>query len=127
MAASAAGLAGISQAGAHPNLVWLAAAMLLQGIGLGVFQVAYFDIITAAIPPRQRGVAGALGMATRTLGMVTGATVLMLVFQAARGTDTSTGALVTAFQITFAAAAAIPAGLVLLDALWVRRPPAAPK
>ena len=55
--------------------------MAVQGFGLGLFQVAYFDIVTAAIPARNRGVAGALGMATRSIGTVTGATVLMLIFQ----------------------------------------------
>ncbi len=114
-ALSAAGLFGISLAGEIPLL---AAAMAVQGFGLGLFQVAYFDLITAAIPPHNRGVAGALGMATRTIGNVGGATVLMLAFQALRGSGDDT--FLAAFHATFRIAAAIPAGLVLLGA-WRSR------
>ena len=68
----------IAGADATPDLAVLAAAMVLQGVGVGLFQVAYFDIVTASIPRADRGVAGSLVMMTRTLGTVTGATVLML-------------------------------------------------
>ena len=87
--------------------------MGVQGFGIGLFQVAYFDIVTAAIPAQNRGVAGALGMATRTIGTVTGATVLMLIFQSLR-TAAPEGFL-AAFQATFRIAAAIPAVLVVID------------
>ena len=82
-------------------------SMVVQGVGLGLFQVAYFDIVTAAIPARNRGVAGALGMATRTIGTVTGATVLMLVFQSLQRPRPD--GFTAAFQATFRIAAAIPA------------------
>jgi MFS family permease len=87
--------------------------MAIQGVGLGLFQVAYFDIVTAAIPARNRGVAGALGMATRSIGTVTGATVLMLIFQSLR--TPAAESFMTAFQMTFRFAAAIPAVLILLE------------
>ncbi|WP_428486585.1 MFS transporter [Rhodopila sp.] len=116
MTASALGLAGVSLAGVVPDVSLLAASMFVQGFGMGLFQVAYFDIVTAAIPVRDRGVAGALGMATRSIGMVTGATVLMLVFQ----TLQASGGFVPAFQDTFRVAAAIPALLVVVG--LVRRP-----
>jgi len=115
MAGSAVGLAGVSLAGNAPDVPLLTGAMFTQGFGMGLFQVAYFDIVTAAIPLGDRGVAGALGMATRTIGTVTGATVLMLVFQTLRGSD----GFLPAFQHTFQAAAAIPAALVA--AAWLRR------
>jgi hypothetical protein len=79
--------------------------------------VAYFDIVTATIPARNRGVAGALGMATRTIGTVTGATVLMLIFQSLRAS--APDGFMVAFQTTFRIAAMIPAALILLD---LRRP-----
>jgi hypothetical protein len=79
-----------------------------------LFQVAYFDIVTATIPARNRGVAGALGMATRSIGTVTGATVLMLIFQSLQASG-----FMSAFQTTFRIAAMIPAALILLD---LRRP-----
>jgi hypothetical protein len=61
----------------------LALAALVQGAGQGVFQVGYLDLVTGTIPLRDRGVAGALAMLTRTLGLVSGATLLMLLFQTA--------------------------------------------
>ena len=90
--------------------------MFVAGFGMGLFQVAYFDILTAAIPQRDRGVAGALGMATRSIGTVTGATVLMLVFQMRQASQ----GLVPALQLSFMVAAAIPA--VLMVAVLLRRP-----
>jgi len=76
---------GLSAIALFPGRVtWLAAAMLVHGIGQGLFQVAYFDVVTASMPLRDRGVAGSLGMLTRTLGIVSGASVLVLIFQAIR-------------------------------------------
>jgi MFS family permease len=110
---SGVGLFGISLCGDAPDIPVLVFAMAIQGFGLGLFQVAYFDIVTAAIPAQNRGVAGALGMATRTIGTVTGATVLMLIFQSLR-TPAPDGFII-AFQVTFRIAAAIPAALILLE------------
>ena len=116
-ALSGVGLFGISLSGDQPNIPILVVSMMVQGFGVGLFQVAYFDIVTAAIPARNRGVAGALGMATRTIGTVTGATVLMLIFQTLRTGDPAS--FMPAFQTTFRIAAMIPAALVLLE---LRRP-----
>jgi hypothetical protein len=113
---TAVGLFGISRAGAVPQIPALAASMIVAGFGMGLFQVAYFDILTGSIPQRDRGVAGALGMATRTIGTVTGATVLMLVFQMRQASE----GLVPALQLSFLVAAAIPAALVLV--ILSRRP-----
>src|ERR1700693_3186548 len=74
-----------------PNIPLLAGAMALQGFGVGLFQVAYFDIVTASIPRADRGVAGSLVMMTRTLGTVSGATVLMLLFQTCRSAALADG------------------------------------
>lgn len=57
------------------------AALVVQGVGLGLFQLAYSDIVTAALPLRDRGVAGSLVLLTRTLGTVTSASVIFLVFE----------------------------------------------
>jgi MFS family permease len=112
---SSIGLFAISLSDATPDIAVLAVAMIVQGVGVGLFQVAYFDIVTAVIPAASRGVAGALGMATRTIGLVTGATVLMLVFQWLR--TSAPDAFMVAFRGAFQFAAAIPAALVVLD-LW---------
>jgi hypothetical protein len=93
--------------------------MTLQGFGVGLFQVAYFDIVTASIPRADRGVAGSLVMMTRTLGTVTGATVLMLLFQTWRNAALADGvgdvpAFLAGFGFTFRLAAALPTAVVLL-------------
>jgi MFS family permease len=112
-ALSGVGLFGISLSDGRPDIGSLVLSMIVQGVGVGLFQVAYFDIVTAVIPARSRGVAGALGMATRTIGTVTGATVLMLVFQSL-GTS-APGGFMAAFQATFRIAALIPVALVVFD------------
>src|SRR5262249_23979492 len=56
--------------------------LVVQGIGLGLFQLAYSDIVTTALPLKDRGVAGSLVLLTRTLGTVTAASVIFLVFEA---------------------------------------------
>jgi EmrB/QacA subfamily drug resistance transporter len=106
----------------------LAFAALLQGLGLGFYQVAYFDIATATLPAADRGVAGSLVMMTRTLGIVIGATVLTLVFQrlssgaSAGGADAAT-AFVSGFDGAFRFAAALSAAIVVAAVArgWMRR------
>ena len=91
-AAMATGQVLIGSAGSEPDIPMLSGAMFLQGFGVGLFQVAYFDVATSAIPRADRGVAGSLVMMTRTIGTVTGATMLMLVFQTLRGQALAGGA-----------------------------------
>lgn len=109
----------IGSADVTPNIPMLAATMALQGFGVGLFQVAYFDIVTASIPRADRGVAGSLVMMTRTLGTVTGASVLILLFQTWRDAALATGAaevpaFLAGFSATFRIAAALPVLVVLL-------------
>ena len=104
----AAGLAGIAAA---PALVWLVPALLVQGFGQGLFQVAFLDIVTATLPPAARGVAGSLGMLTRTAGVVLGASLLTLAFRSLGGGQAAAG--LPAFEGVFAIAAAIPAMCVV--------------
>jgi MFS family permease len=105
----------ISTADAPANIALLVASMFLQGLGLGLFQVACFDISTATIPREDRGVAGSLVMMTRTVGVVTGATVLMLIFQTVRSLNVSQGMPDgTAFLAGFHAAFRVAATLAIL-------------
>ena len=126
-AAMATGQILIGSAGSEPNIPALAGAMFLQGFGVGLFQVAYFDVATSAIPRADRGVAGSLVMMTRTIGTVTGATMLMLAFQTLRGDALAggadeAGAFLDGFTGTFRLAAVLPAALVLLGLArgWAR-------
>jgi MFS family permease len=61
--------------------ILLVAGLIVQGVGLGLFQLAYSDIVTATLPLTERGVAGSLALLTRTLGTVTAASVFFLVFE----------------------------------------------
>jgi MFS family permease len=98
-------------------------ALVLHGLGMGLFQVAYMDIVMAASPLAHRGVAGSLSMLTRTIGVVTGAAVLTLTFQAfdsgalTRGAD-ETQAFVSSFRMMFRLAG-ITAALNGLMIAWV--------
>ena len=94
---------------------WLVATLLLQGAGGGVFQLAYTDIVTATIPPQHRGVAGSLAMVTRTVGTVSAAALVMLLFaQLEAG-----GGFLPAFRESFALAGLVP--LVMAGVLALRR------
>ena len=105
----------IGLADAPANISLLVASMFLQGLGLGLFQVACFDISTATIPREDRGVAGSLVMMTRTVGVVTAATVLMLIFQTMRSLSLSQGAPDgAAFLVGFHAAFRVAATLAIL-------------
>ena len=65
-------------AGATPLL--MLPGLMLHGAGIGLFQVAYTDIIIATLPRSDRGVAGSLTILTRTIGIVLGATCLSALF-----------------------------------------------
>jgi EmrB/QacA subfamily drug resistance transporter len=78
---AAAGLGSIGFVGHGVQIVVLLTSMFANGVGVGLFQVAYFDIVTGTLPRGDRGVAGSLAMVTRTLGVIAGATLLMLAFQ----------------------------------------------
>jgi len=100
------------------------ADLALQGIGAAFFQVAYMEIVMGTLPPQHRGVAGSLSMLTRTVGTVTGATLLTLVFYAiesfaktggggAAGPDPFLAAYGLTFRLAGAAAGTIGVAIAL--------------
>lgn len=98
----------------------MALALLVQGVGLGLFGVAYTDIVTGTMPRADRGVAGSLAMVTRTLGLVAAASALTLLFQGLEAAALAGGAAAgeafrAAFRQVFLLAASLPA-LVLVAA-----------
>jgi hypothetical protein len=99
-----------------PTLLRIA-ELVVQGIGLGLFQLAYSDIVTAALPLRDRGVAGSLALLTRTFGTVTAASVIFLVFDLLN----TTYGFVAGFQKTFQFAAVLAFAAAVLIALSPRR------
>jgi MFS family permease len=97
----------------------MALTLALHGIGVGLFQVAYTDIVIRSSPLADRGVAGSLSILTRTLGTVTGAALLTLIFNRVGhgGTDTAAGFLF-AFGTVFKLAGAAVALSVVVVPWW---------
>jgi MFS family permease len=116
-AANGVGLLLIS-AWTEQTATWLrVTALVVQGVGLGLFQLAYSDIVTAALPLRDRAVAGSLVLLTRTLGTVTSASVIFLVFEILNATY----GFLDGFQKTFQFAAVLAFVAAGLAALSPRR------
>jgi MFS family permease len=108
-----------------PPLV-MVLALGLHGLGMGFFQVAYMEIVMAASPLAQRGVAGSLSMLTRTIGVVTGAAALTLGFEAMASAARAGGAdeaqaFLAAFHTMFRLAGIVAASTGALVAWSGRR------
>ncbi len=80
-AAVGAGLLLLSTWTEQTSTLLQVAGLIVQGIGLGLFQLAYTDIVTSALPLGDRGVAGSLTLLTRMLGTVTAASVILMLFE----------------------------------------------
>jgi MFS family permease len=113
--------------GWDPGTSWAAmvAPLVLQGFGVGLFQVAYIDMVMVTLPPQHRGVAGSLAMLTRTLGVVTGAALLMLIFHTLEASAIASGAapadgFMSAFRGTFHVAGAVAVVAAVTAALLAR-------
>ena len=124
IALAAAGLWGASTWMPATDLLIVVLSLLVQGVGAGLFQVAYADRVIAALPVEDRGIAGSLTMVTRTLGIVGAASGLSAAFRHFEAEAVSTGATPVAaflagFQLTFFWVAA---GLALCLVLTLMRP-----
>jgi MFS family permease len=78
---SGLGLLLVGRWSADAGSIEMVLALLVQGIGLGLFQLACADIVTATIPRQDRGVAGSLVLVTRTVGIVGAASLMRLLFE----------------------------------------------
>ena len=101
-------------------------ALVVQGFGVGLFQVCYINLVMGTLPPQHRGVAGSLATLTRTLGTVSGATLLTLFFHGVEAAAAASGrapsdSFLDAFGMTFHVAGAVAALTGILAALTVRR------
>lgn len=100
-----AGLWAISTWTLASPLAAIGGSLFAQGLGMGLFQVAYSDYVTGTLPAQDRGVAGSLTMVTRTIGVVLGATGLSAAFAhfqavADRALVSPTEAFLAGFQTT---------------------------
>ena len=118
----AAGLFFIALWPDAPSLSVMSASLLLQGAGLGLFMLAYSDMVIAALPQRDRGVAGSLTMLTRTVGIVLGAVWITATLHAAEARHIGIGmppreAFLAAFHAVFRLAAALAAAAFTISCL----------
>ncbi|MFZ2155105.1 MAG: MFS transporter [Bradyrhizobium sp.] len=97
------------------------AGLIVQGVGLGLFQLAYTDIVTAALPLRERGVAGSLALLTRTLGTVAAASLVLMVFEILQSKQGFFEAFHQTFQLA-ALLAFISAGLLAVSPRKIGQP-----
>ena len=70
------GLLPLAFTNENTPLALVALLLVVEGLGQGLLNVAYTDLVTDTLPERDRGVAGSLALLTRTLGIVSGASVL---------------------------------------------------
>ena len=100
----------------------LTASLLLHGLGLGLFHTAYMHIVTGTLSRGDRGVAGSLGMMTRSAGVVTGAAVLAGLFASIAPAVGFLPAFQAVFQYAGLGFALCLALTFLRPRLWFRNP-----
>jgi len=121
---TAAGLLGIAHWSGGTAVPLLILALAVQGIGLGLFTLAYTDEVTATMRREDRGVAGSLTVLTRTFGVVGAASLLTLLLGASEAALLAQGqppaeAFLTSFGRAFLLAGVLP--LAALPLLLCRR------
>ncbi|MEM7407440.1 MAG: MFS transporter [Pseudomonadota bacterium] len=118
---AAAGLFAISYWPAQWQALAVAGALLVHGVGYGLFQVVAVDIVMGTVPRSQQGIGGSLNMLTRTLGVVTGASLGSLLFVALGGSmaaDTAT--YLHAHAVVFATAGGVTV-LAVTALTWIAK------
>jgi len=120
----ASGIAAIGFWDADEAPSRMVATLVLQGAGLGLFQVACLERVTATLPRANRGVAGSLVMVTRTVGVVLAASLLTLLFTLLEARAGAPAGFVAAFQATFRYTglfmAAVMALTCLRPGMWLK-------
>ena len=114
------GLLPLGFTGLQTPVLLVALLLVLEGVGQGLLTVAYMDIVTSTLPPRDRGVAGSLSQLTRTLGIVGGASVLTAL--QARGAEGIWGmaGFLAGYRFAFIVAGGGLLAALLLSLLWPR-------
>jgi MFS family permease len=85
-----------------PTMAILVPGLILHGLGIGLFQVSYADLIVATLRARDRGVAGSLTVLTRTIGVIAAAMILTSALQILEAGHLASGLAATeAFHAAF--------------------------
>lgn len=110
-------LIGLWPSDITPTMMMLTLAV--QGVGVALFQVAYTDLVIRSSPLADRGVAGSLSVLTRTIGTVTGAALLTLIFnRVGQGQTAAPAGFLAAFATVFKLAGTAVALSVLAVPWW---------
>ncbi len=110
-------LLAIGRSAADTPLAAVIVMLLAAGIGQGLTNVAYTEIVTGTLAQRDRGVAGSLTLLTRTLGIVSGAAVLSALHRAGAGEP---AVFMAGYRYAFTAAAGGLLAALALSCLWPR-------
>ncbi|MGB7948030.1 MAG: hypothetical protein WCH75_10145, partial [Candidatus Binatia bacterium] len=124
------GLWMVSRLDSQSEYLWVAVALGIVGLGLGVFETPNMSFVMGSIPRHQQGVAGSIANMMRPLGIVFGATGWSMLLDARRefhskapsmGTAADFDGFVPAFQDVFVAAAALCAVAWILSLFRVQK------
>ena len=119
------GLLPLAFSGVATPVALVALLLIVEGVGQGLLTVAYTDIVTSTLSVRDRGVAGSLSQLTRTLGIVSGASVLTALQATGAAGLTGIDGFLAGYRFAFlAAGGGLLAVLVLSLAVpgaWSRR------
>lgn len=120
----ALGLWSVAQLNANSHTLMVVLALMLVGVGLGLFQAPNMSFVMGAIPREQQGVAGSMTQMMRTLGVVLGVTGASMLFASRRATHAqqlnlsqvdNPASFVPAFQDVFLIAAGLCTAAFLLS------------
>jgi MFS family permease len=110
-----AGLLPLGFTGQATAVPIVALLLMVEGLGQGLLNVAYTDLVTDTLPERDRGVAGSLALLTRTIGIVSGASVLSALYAHAAADGFLAG-----YRFAFVAAGGGLLVALALSCLWPR-------
>lgn len=100
------------------SLVELILLLFIEGSAYGLLVVAYTDIVTGTLARRDRGVAGAIALVSRTLGVVSGAAVLSALQARGAAGVTGTEGFLAGYRFAFLAAGGGLLTALLLSCFW---------
>jgi MFS family permease len=114
------GLLPLGLTGASAPVALVGLLLIVEGVGQGLLSVAYTDMVTATLAQRDRGVAGSLALLTRTLGIVSGASVLTALYASGAAGLAGSDAFLAGYRHAFIAAGGGVLAALLLSCLWPR-------
>jgi MFS family permease len=106
----------LGMTGERTPLAMVALLLAAEGLGMGLLGVSYTDLVVDTLPEHDRGVAGSLALLTRTIGNVSGASVLSALYAAG-----AAGGFLAGYRFAFTVAGG---GLLLALLLSCVRPQA---